>query len=91
MAITLDTLRDILPQAKSYTNYISGICPFHEDSKPSLLVYDDGWFRCLGCGVVGNYDKLYRALTGRNYSRVVKVEEEFSSPRLPTDPQNKKS
>jgi len=85
MAITLDIIRDILPQAKSYSGYISGICPFHNDSKPSLMVYPDGFFRCLGCGTVGSFEKLYRALTGRNASRVIPVVEDFKPPRLPTD------
>ena len=84
MAITLDIIRDLLPNAKSYSTYIAGTCPFHEDEKPSLMVYED-WFRCLGCGVSGGLEKLHRALTGRNASRVIKVVEEFKAPRLPTD------
>lgn len=30
----------------SHGDYISGICPFHPDNEPSLLVYKDGW-RCM--------------------------------------------
>lgn len=32
----------------------SALCPFHEDTRPSMRVrVDDGAFRCLGCGAHG--------------------------------------
>lgn len=83
--ITYDVLRELLPSARSYSNYVSGICPFHDDSKPSLMLYQDGWFRCLACGVVGNYEKLYRKLRGYDSSKVISVVESFSAPSLPVD------
>jgi hypothetical protein len=83
--VTYEQLRDMLPGARSYTGYVSGLCPFHEDTHPSLLLFEDGFFKCLGCGVVGNYEKLYRKLRGHDASRVVAVEEQFSAPPLPTD------
>lgn len=29
-------------------------CPFHEDNSPSLHVYDDGGWKCFGCGLHGD-------------------------------------
>ena len=29
-------------------------CPFHDDSKPSMQIFDDGKFRCYGCGKNGD-------------------------------------
>lgn len=84
-SITFDAIRELLPGARSYSNYVSGLCPFHDDKKPSLLVYRDGYFTCLGCGVFGNYEKLYRKLKGHDFSRAIAPEKEFSAPRLPTD------
>lgn len=84
-SITLDQIREILPGARSYSHYVAGLCPFHEDNKPSLMVYEDNFFRCLGCGVVGNYEQLWRKLNGRGASKIIRAEEKFSAPYLPTD------
>ncbi len=48
-------LRDIFPRsgrARDYDNYRADLCPYHDDTRPSLLVYSDG-FHCRGCGVSG--------------------------------------
>jgi len=84
-SITYDQLKELLPGARSYTGYTAGHCPFHDDRKPSLLLFEDGFFRCLGCGVTGNYEKLYRKLKGYDASKVVSAGVEFTAPRLPTD------
>lgn len=83
--VTFDIIRDLLPGARSYADYVSGLCPFHDDKQPSLLVYKDGYFSCLGCGVFGNYEKLYRKLKGIDATRVISTEKVFTSPYLPTD------
>lgn len=85
MTVTYEQLRDMLPGARSYAEYVAGLCPFHDDKHPSLLLFRDGFFKCLGCGVVGNYDKLYRKLRGYDASKVVPVEEAYRPPLLPTD------
>ena len=56
-----------LPQAKDMGNYIVGVCPFHPDSSPSLLVFKDGWFHCLGadCARSGTWQTLWDKLAGR--------------------------
>jgi hypothetical protein len=38
-------------------------CPFHEDSNPSMHIYDDG-FNCFGCGVSGDQIAFVAKLEG---------------------------
>jgi DNA primase len=57
--------RDRLPQPKVFFDSIglnligngvwrSAVCPFHDDSKPSLRVhFESGAFRCMTCGTHG--------------------------------------
>ena len=35
-------------------------CPFHDDSSPSLslVLEENGWFNCFGCGTAGNIFKF---------------------------------
>lgn len=44
-------------------------CPFHEDRTPSLQVYDDGGWKCFGCGKHGDViDFLGYLWYGENYN-----------------------
>ena len=57
--------RDLLPSADDYFNaqnvtlngrgeWKSALCPFHEDSNPSLRINShSGGFRCMTCGAHG--------------------------------------
>jgi hypothetical protein len=62
--IPLDELAEKLSRVSWHGTYIAACCPFHGDEHPSLLVYEDGYFRCLTCGVFGNHQKLQRKLSG---------------------------
>lgn len=55
---------DRLEHVKEYERYYSALCIFHSDKEPSMLVYKDGWFRCLGCGRSGDLYVLDRKLRG---------------------------
>ena len=74
----LDEIYERLEGAKRYENYVAGICPFHADNKPSLLVYED-YFYCLACGKRGKPEYLLKQL---NVPRFVKVKmtEEYKNP-----------
>lgn len=56
-----------LKSARAYDGYIAGICPFHDDRHPSLMVYDDGWFRCLACNKAGPHRLLDQKLSGSSH------------------------
>lgn len=57
--------RDLLPNIESYYasqglkligrgKWKSALCPFHEDTNPSLRInIDSGGFRCMACGAHG--------------------------------------
>lgn len=42
------------PNMKLGSTWSMVLCPFHEDSKPSLSInLDEGYFRCHACGAKG--------------------------------------
>jgi hypothetical protein len=59
--IDLDEIIDSLDFAKRYENYIVARCVFHNDSRPSMMVYTD-YFRCESCGEQGKPQKLLEHL-----------------------------
>ena len=59
--------------AKRYQNYVAVVCPFHEDNKPSLLVYEDH-YRCSACGAYGWTEKLLESASLRPARRKEKAE-----------------
>ena len=36
------------------SHHHQGICPCHSDSDPSLTVWENGTWKCFGCGVGGD-------------------------------------
>jgi len=41
--------------AKHGNGHLAGLCPFHKDEEPSLIVTPEkGLFHCMGCGAAGN-------------------------------------
>lgn len=63
--ITYDDFRAVLPNAHEYENYLLDRCVFHDDSEPSLLIFKDGWWRCLGCNKWGGWILLWNKLKGQ--------------------------
>ena len=57
-----------LERPRDYGKYLSGVCPFHDDKEnPSLLVFKDGWFKCLSanCNRHGTWVTLWNKLKGQ--------------------------
>lgn len=52
-ATLYETLSEKLERVSFHGEYFSCLCPFHDDSSPSMLVYQDG-FSCKGCGKSGS-------------------------------------
>jgi len=63
--ITYDTLKDKV-DGHEYSNYFAMDCPFSPHKSQALLVFKDGWFRCLGCGRHGSWNQLWNKLSGQN-------------------------
>ncbi len=78
-----DILKE-LEQVRDHGSYVSALCCFHPDKNPSMLVWKDGWFKCLSCGAKGNYEQLHRKLQGWTVP-VVQDRTDWHSPLLPTN------
>lgn len=80
--VNFEDVVDRLEQVQKFEKYVSALCVFHIDSKPSMLVFKDGWFRCLGCGRNGNLTTLWNKISGQPV--VVKSEQRtaFAGPPL---------
>jgi len=78
--IPLEDMAERLNKVSWHSNYFSACCPFHDDSHASLICYDDGYFKCLACGVYGNHQKLERKLRGE--IRPQKAEHQATPPWL---------
>lgn len=83
--LSIHDLAARLEQVHEYDRYISATCVFHDDAKPSLLVFKDGWFRCLGCGKSGDWDMLWRVLQGWGSVGPKKEETAWTPPHLSDD------
>lgn len=56
-----------LKGAQDKGKYLVALCPFHQDSAPSLLVFKDGWFHCLAasCSRSGTWVTLWNKINGQ--------------------------
>src|SRR5512138_1043134 len=63
--ITYEDFKTVLPNAHEYGTYMLDLCPFHDDSSPSLMIFKDGWWRCLGCNRWGMWITLWNKLKGQ--------------------------
>src|SRR3990167_5024820 len=69
--------------------YLLMRCPWHDDRKKSLLVFPDGWWRCIGeCNASGRLEKLYAELMSPGATSR-SAEDSFTGrpPRIPSDPE----
>jgi len=54
----VDVISEYIPLKKKGANFV-GLCPFHNDKNPSLMVNDTKQiFKCFSCGVGGNVIKF---------------------------------
>ena len=61
MAIDIDAIKAVNPLPEIVERYTGQRierhkirCPFHQDDTPSLQIYDDGGWKCFGCGKHGD-------------------------------------
>jgi hypothetical protein len=79
-----DRILSVAKHVRVYDHYAAMLCPFHDDRKPSLLVYRDGWFICKACQARGTLETLYRQLAGwSSFPATPPVN--WSVPRIPQD------
>jgi len=82
MKLTLDDFEGLLEQCRRYDNYLAAICPYHDEQNPSLLVFSDGYFRCLSCGATGAHEYLYETLKGSGSRRSPTERAKWRVPKL---------
>jgi len=57
----MDDLLELLEGAQRYDDSIWSLCPFHDDSRPSFVVYPDRYY-CKSCGATGRTQDLVNKL-----------------------------
>jgi len=80
--IDYDLLVSRLSNVEKFSKYVSALCVFHQDNQPSMLVFRDGWFRCLGCGRNGNLLTLWNKIQGQPIHIQPERRTFFSAPPL---------
>ena len=69
----VDVIGDYLPLNKSGKDYI-GICPFHDDSNPSMHVSPDKQiYKCFSCGAGGNVFNFVMNYEHLSFPEVLKL------------------
>jgi hypothetical protein len=61
-----------------------GLCPFHDDSTPSFFVFEDGGFKCFGCGASGtvfDFIMLRDRVDFRRAAEIIAAERGLRSPK----------
>ena len=54
-------------------NVYLACCPFHDEKSPSLAVWDNGTYKCFGCGEYGDIIKFVMKKENLNFKEACKV------------------
>lgn len=74
-----EALQEQLDDVHLYDGYFMALCPFHDDSKPSFMVHEDGYY-CKSCRASGKLEYLEKYLG----HKVIEIKPRFkSAPVLP--------
>lgn len=82
MTLIYEDLMNAAEKVQKYERYFLCLCPFHDDSKPSCMVFRDGWFRCLGCNRHGSWSSFWNKLKGQDVRIRPEVETNWRGPDL---------
>lgn len=85
----IERLKHAVPIAELVRKYIelrpsgstlTGLCPFHDDHKPSFTVYpDQSTFHCYGCGAHGDALSFLREVEGLTFRQALEALERFQT------------
>jgi len=61
--VSLDQIQEALISKGYFAEWVGGRylraqCPFHGDENPSMMIYPDGWWKCLTEDTYGRNEKL---------------------------------
>jgi|GEM_PF-4084984 len=78
----VDIINNFVDLQKRGTNYI-GVCPFHDDSDPSLTVsFNKKIFKCFVCNVRGNVINFAKEFNSVNFIEAVKFVSETTKIKI---------
>lgn len=67
-----ELISEIIPVKRSGSSYLA-LCPFHNDSKPSMHISPSkGIFKCFACGVGGDVFKFWSEYYQKDFKETVK-------------------
>lgn len=72
LANIVELISEIIPVKKSGANYVS-ICPFHNDTKPSMFISPSkGIYKCFSCGAGGDVFKFWSDYYQKDFKETLK-------------------
>ena len=71
-AAELVPIENFLETPRMCGQYISSLCPFHQEKTPSFFIFSSNRFKCFGCGEHGNAIDFIQKQKGLNFPQAVK-------------------
>jgi len=62
-----------VPLAKAGHDHFVGLCPFHDDHKPSMHVWSKGNWKCFSCGASGDVIEFARRYHGCEFREALEI------------------
>ena len=85
----VELISGIIPVKKSGANYVA-ICPFHNDTKPSMHISSSkGIFKCFACGAGGDIFKFWSDYYQKDFKETLKELAQKYGVELKNSSQNK--
>lgn len=85
----VDVVQQYIPLTRKGRNYI-GLCPFHEDGHPSLVVSREKQiFKCFSCGTGGNSIHFLQKYKNISFAEAVKEAAELAGIDIGNGPEQK--
>ena len=79
----VDVIGEYLPLTKKGSNYVC-LCPFHQDSNPSLMVSrQKQLFKCFACGEGGNVFTFLQKYDSKSFTEAVETLAQRAGIKLP--------
>ena len=86
MSCDIESIVSSYVQLKRAGRNLTGLCPFHSEKTPSMVVYNDSQsFYCFGCGAGGDVISFIMRIENLDYVEAVRFLSERVGLQLPED------
>lgn len=86
MSCDIESIVSSYVQLKRAGRNLTGLCPFHSEKTPSMVVYNDSQsFYCFGCGAGGDVISFIMRIENLDYPEAVRFLSEKVGLQLPED------